>query len=53
MVVIEVKQVPEISVQIFKDNHHTVSLFFRLSHKLYPLRSHRIVVSPKVIGVEK
>src|SRR5262245_61347890 len=53
MILFQFKQVPEIPIQVFEDGHNAIVSFVWLSHKLYSLRNHLIVVAPKVVSVEK
>src|SRR5262245_46641456 len=53
VILFQFKQIPEIPIQVFKNGHNAIVGFSRLSHKLYSLRDHLIVVPPKIISVEK
>ena len=53
MVVIEFQQVPQIPIQVFKNSDRAIRFFLRLSDKLYSPGNHLVVVSPKIISLEK
>ena len=53
MFLINLQQVPQVSIQIFKNCHHPIRLFLWRAYKLYAYGDHLVIVSPEIICVEE
>lgn len=53
MRLIDLQQVPQISIQILEHSDHPIRLLFRLADELDSLRYHLVVIAPEIVGVEE
>ncbi len=53
LLVIKLNQVPQISVQIFKDGDGSVTFFLRFADKADAERNHFAVIAPEIVGSQK
>jgi len=53
MIIVQLEQVPEISIEVFENSDYSVGLLFWLSDEFNSFRDHLVVIAPKIVRVEK
>lgn len=53
MVRVELKQIPEIAIEVFEDGDHSIGLLFGFPDEVDAFGDHLVVIPPEVIGAQE
>src|SRR5690348_17300800 len=46
-------EIPQVAVEVLEDRNGAIGCLLRLPDESYPARSHRVVITPEIVGLEK